>query len=1540
MVNERKADFNFYLNQQGARGRKGEKGDQGFSPIVTEYESTATSYRLQIENLDGTFITPNLLPAIQDAGGTVLQFDREQQKYFLGDLPTATEDTPGLITTASENDLTNLSEIGAVSPIGVFTIAGNVIEPGSDNVQIVVDGDANKIKIAVSQERFELPIATPTTLGGIKPDNQTIVVDPVTGETHANFDEIGNALNALSNKVNKIDEDVLTLDGLLIDTQGDVEVLQDKSTELDGRVSALEERELPEDVFTKENLKGGTNVTLRQVGNETYIDAVGGGQPVDAYTREETDELLEAKAFVADVYDKDETYNKGEVDGLIAGVTPKVDNVTIEVNTEGKLQTTVDINDVQNRVEDVEEKIADLQLYKFPNATIVGEPTINNGQISNFSTTNYLKFPFEFETKGRTWILRGSFDTDADVSVQQNLIDSLASVAMAVRNGRLVLALSSNGTSFNLGEHLSMSDILPSTKYYFRLSFSGTQYLLTLSTDKQEWLPEAVVTSTEPIASRPMTISSPGHPYKGVLNLNDWDLTVGDVFVWQGMDDVGIASRMDVNMSNMTETAKQTIRDLAVTGNPLLAELPLVKTTETKDSLAQGLNIEDGQVVGNYHICYPSSSNTFNFSNGAGIEHGTTALGEYLNHDSYIEVPLERNTIFYLPFVNNSQATDKGAGWTVMVGTKDATGNFYPKAISLWNIFSYVATDINSLTLLEDGNLQGSDYQQSTYTSNYVSDFKRQAFCVTSDNNLQMLNCSYSGQYRSATADLRTAYLNGYINDATHLRFVPFESNGIIGTDFVKKDTSGTDLQTMLNNGTMVYLEAENNAVPVHGEVIVTDKLSLKVDGTTVVVNEHGELSATAEPVPVATADTVGTVKPDNNTITIDEDGTLHAQGGGGGGYTIGDGLALKNNVLSVAQQGDDTINYTVIGTPTISSDYVASNFSDDNYLTYLCPLNGTEDTWEMIVPILSTDNSISNAGIIDSKRETNNNIRFTLNEGKPKFRTTSSLSTQTYLVDLTASSPIQLNTKTYIKVEYDSQTGYKLSSSLNKKDWNVLSTSSDTTKILYTDNLLWYIGDNIATGNSFKGNIYLDEVEITRNNSEVKRLIEHPIGTPAKATDKLYGVVRPDNDTLTVTEGVLSSNIIDNKQLLDNKTYSSNKIKTLLDNKENTLTDNQPIVKTVTKISPINNGSVTGGVLSFNGTPRSGGSTVYFDDLTSYGGTSSYGNFYLNHKYYVEFEIKPGDFYFAPDKGANVRSGWFKYLGKKDKDGNFYPLYITTSNESYTYFIKKVTGYTYSSTYYNISTQSVTQSPNMTTDLTYGIRGTMFGFGLDNSLGSEVYDYYSGSDHIGAAYSNSSVDLSEVTHIRFVPNSSFTSRTLSENNTFKVIRNVQSSPGSAKRIYDLYNSAETIDLESYETIITEIGLSYDDTLTVNAEGKLAQANNPWVYNYLTVCSNLAVETGTVNTHDISAYLPNDGHVYEVLGRATVQGSTTTNCRVFGKTDVINNDYAYALGFGTSTHQGSGNMTFVVGTGRSITTKCETAAGTYTLVLTGYRRVI
>lgn len=68
-----------------------------------------------------------------------------------------------------------------------------------------------------------------------------------------------------------------------------------------------------------------------------------------------------------------------------------------------------------------------------------------------------------------------------------------------------------------------------------------------------------------------------------------------------------------------------------------------------------------------------------------------------------------------------------------------------------------------------------------------------------------------------------------------------------------------------------------------------------------------------AQAVPIATTDTVGKVKPDGTTVTIDNDGTIHSVGGyelptmgvnTKGGAKVGNGLTVSNDTLSANVTG------------------------------------------------------------------------------------------------------------------------------------------------------------------------------------------------------------------------------------------------------------------------------------------------------------------------------------------------------------------------------------------------------------------------------------------------------------------------------------------------------------------------------------------------------------------------------------------------------------------------------------------------------------
>ena len=224
------ANFNFFINRQGPRGPQGIEGEQGFSPSITEGENTAETYTLQVNNKDGSFTTPNLKPQFQDRGGDVVKVDREHDTLYFGtvDIPDAvdltTDQTIGGnkkfignstftgtshftddvsitganlevrgVLDATSATITNLQVPNSLTSSGVINaVAMNAASiknnqnnkyyltqssiTAGDNVTIEETTDG--VKINSTDTKYTLPVASSTTLGGIKVgDNLSITAD-------------------------------------------------------------------------------------------------------------------------------------------------------------------------------------------------------------------------------------------------------------------------------------------------------------------------------------------------------------------------------------------------------------------------------------------------------------------------------------------------------------------------------------------------------------------------------------------------------------------------------------------------------------------------------------------------------------------------------------------------------------------------------------------------------------------------------------------------------------------------------------------------------------------------------------------------------------------------------------------------------------------------------------------------------------------------------------------------------------------------------------------------------------------------------------------------------------------------------------------------------------------------------------------------------------------------------------------------------------------------------------------------------------------
>ena len=144
------AEFNFFLNRQGILGRKGEKGDTGFSPTISVGTDTLDEYKLIIANESNSFETPNLRGNINisDNGGTYLRYDTETKQISAQNMDAATADTLGGVRLSTEADIVEMGAGSVVTPSDVADALPLYLE-GEGAVTITQDELTSKTKIKV-----------------------------------------------------------------------------------------------------------------------------------------------------------------------------------------------------------------------------------------------------------------------------------------------------------------------------------------------------------------------------------------------------------------------------------------------------------------------------------------------------------------------------------------------------------------------------------------------------------------------------------------------------------------------------------------------------------------------------------------------------------------------------------------------------------------------------------------------------------------------------------------------------------------------------------------------------------------------------------------------------------------------------------------------------------------------------------------------------------------------------------------------------------------------------------------------------------------------------------------------------------------------------------------------------------------------------------------------------------------------------------------------------------------------------------------------
>lgn len=272
------------------------------------------------------------------------------------------------------------------------------------------------------------------------------------------------------------------------------------------------------------------------------IGSGGSGAEQDPiYTKDKEDIVFkngtEFRTLEADV---NNTYNKQETDGILSGKT----------DTSAFLE-------LRDRVDEIE-------LFSKPNLTIMGKPTIQGGQVSDFSSDDYLLFPQLTHIHGKSFELMFAIATPSDMTAQQNIIDSDKNFAIAIRNGKFIIALSSDGETWDIGEYTGVTPLQPETTYYVKFvhTVGSNQYMIMLSYDGNEWGEDIRVITDKELAEDKdfvVGISYDGsHVFRGSVNLNVAYLKLDGQVVWKGVDDC-----LDTSLDNLSDKGKETVKNLA-----------------------------------------------------------------------------------------------------------------------------------------------------------------------------------------------------------------------------------------------------------------------------------------------------------------------------------------------------------------------------------------------------------------------------------------------------------------------------------------------------------------------------------------------------------------------------------------------------------------------------------------------------------------------------------------------------------------------------------------------------------------------------------------------------------------------------------------------------------------------------------------------------------------------------------------------------------------------------------------------------------------
>lgn len=271
-------DYTIELNEQGPPGKKGDKGDDGYSPTITVYKNTEDEYVLNIINKDSNFITPNLYG------------NKEWAEQDLENTPLFGRIRADVLGPTTETNITMANVKNNMEGVSDYNLALN---------NLVVEENNSDITLYPYSPQTSASATTLTlTIDGDEDSFNTVDKPYLTIDKNSKI--ISNAYEYIfqqqehslastvkiecNTELTKSDTVTATYGGKEIATVDDVATVDNK---LANKLEAS-------------NIIAGDNITLDVDGNNITINSTGGGEVPDNYVTTDTVQTITgSKTFSA-----------------------------------------------------------------------------------------------------------------------------------------------------------------------------------------------------------------------------------------------------------------------------------------------------------------------------------------------------------------------------------------------------------------------------------------------------------------------------------------------------------------------------------------------------------------------------------------------------------------------------------------------------------------------------------------------------------------------------------------------------------------------------------------------------------------------------------------------------------------------------------------------------------------------------------------------------------------------------------------------------------------------------------------------------------------------------------------------------------------------------------------------------------------------------------------------------------------------------------------------------------------------------------------